>query len=407
MVCVNSIHNFSKIRFTPEKATIIRETLSRPALSEMGDSFVLSSKRAEQTNPLLEAVKKAVPMVKEPRKQIAESLHDMIIDTAKAASDARGKDAIGFPVPNHKELVLRIEKSAMGEIEGLPKDLELVPIKHEQAIQDNTHLGLPLYFVTSNSSTIARKNSISPMEALAQPNKIMVLRRVSGQHPAKECGDKFFSMIGFEDFKNPDPNALNNFAFLTYVRNNFGLEATGRCLEMFASGVETIPEHSIAKGCSGFDVVGGKEFYAKYRDFADSYIKSLKDVSEFPQEAYDEAVKFIASPKKFNVDFQHTNNTFVDVEKKEFNFMDFAYDKSDEKYIYENPVKEFRNVLLGKFFRNVDDLRGVVGPMPRCVYPRHFIIEPKDVEAVRTYSKAINDKVNLAAPEELTSFIFI
>ena len=88
MVCLNSIHNFSKLRFTPEKATIIRETLSRPALSEMGDSFVSSVKRAEQTNPLLEAVKKAVPMVKEPRVKIAENLRSMILDTASAVSEA-------------------------------------------------------------------------------------------------------------------------------------------------------------------------------------------------------------------------------------------------------------------------------------------------------------------------------
>ena len=140
-----------------------------------------------------------------------------------------------------------------------------------------------------------------------------------------------------------------------------------------------------------------------YKKFADSYVETLKKTSEFPQKAYDDAVGFIVQPKGFNVDFQHTNNTFVDFDKKEFNFVDFAYDKNDEKYIYENPVKEFRNVLFGKGFRKVDFLGEYLPFLPRLNSPRDFIICPEDVQGVKQYSKIINEKVNAAAPEEYRS----
>ena len=366
------------------------------------DVFIKSQEPA--TNPLLDAVKKAVPMIKEPRVKLADSMHDMIMDTTSSASDAMGKDAVVFPIPNHRDMVLRIEKSVLGKMDKLPEDLELVPIAYEKGISENPHLGLPLYYVTSKSSTIARKNTISPMEALAQPDKIMVLRRVTGEHPSAKVGDKFMNMIGYSDFSHPDESALTNFSYIFgYIGPNFGYKAVLKCLELCKNGVSDIPAHAIAEGSAPIKLDKGKEFYKMYTDFADSYVQSLKDISEIPQESYKNAVDFISSSKNFNVDFQHTNNTFVDLEKKEFNFMDFAYDKNDKKYIYANPVKEFRNVLFGKGFRRIDDLREAVRFLPQLRYPRDFIALPEHIEGIKKYSKTINDKINAAAPQEFQS----
>ncbi|MCR5265119.1 MAG: hypothetical protein K6E29_00820 [Cyanobacteria bacterium RUI128] len=370
-----------------------------------GDVFVSSSEKAEtQTNPLLEAVKAAVPFVREPRVKLAENLHDMVLKATSVHSNIMGKDAVVFPIPKHDDLVLRVEKTALEKIKELPKDVELVPITYEKSVTENRHLGIPLYIVSSKSSQISKKNSVSMMEAMAQPDKIMVLRKVEGRHPAAICGEKFVSMIGLNDVKNPDPDALNNFSYVFgYVKDNFGQQATEKCMEMFRAGETFIPENALGEGSSAFEIVRGKEFYAKYRDFADAYISFLKDISEIPQASYDDAVAFISEPKCFNLDFQHTNNTFVDLGRKEFNFVDLAYNKKNKKYIYDNPVKEFRDVLFGKGFKRIDFLSDCMEYLPFLKFPRDFIVCMDDIKGVKQYSKIIHEKINAAAPEEYRS----
>ena len=390
------------IRFNPTRC-------SSPAfqgvnlLSQKGGDVFISSadKLKKEVNPLLEAVKKAVPFEKEPRIKLADSLHDLVIDSTKTKTNSMGKDALVFPIPNHDNLVLRVEKTALKKLEQLPEDLELVPISYEKSIMENPHLGVPLYIVVPKSSQLTKKNTISSLEAMAQKDKIMVLRKVTGKHPATECGEKFLSMIGLENIKDPDPDALNNFSYIFgYLKDNFDYSAVQKCMEMFKNGETFIPAHALAEGSAPFEIVKGKEFYAKYKDFAESYIKSLKDISEIPQGSYDEAVTFVAKSKCFNLDFQHTNNTFVDVEKQEFNFVDLAYNKNDWKYVYDNPVKEFRNVLFGKHFRKIAFLSDYMHFLPCLETPRDFIVAPEHIMGVKKYSRVINDKINLAAPDE-------
>lgn len=405
MVCVN-LHNSANIcRHINFDTAKNFSTVYHSMLDKSYDTFVSAEKSPKlNSNPILEAVKKAVPMVKEPRVQIAEDLHGLILDTSHKKTDAIGKDALVFSVPNHSDLVLRVEKTALDKMDKLPKDLELVPIAYDSAITQNKHLGLPLYFVTSKSSTIARKNSISALEAFAQQYKIMVLRKVTGEHPANECGERLLSMMGFDDFKNPDVDMLNNFSFLYgYVKGNYGQPAAVKCLEMFKNGVSEIPANALGEGSAPFEVVKGKEFYQKYKVFSESYVKSLKDTADIPQQSYDDAVGFIVSSKNFHIDFQHTNNTFVDMQKQEFNFMDFAYDKKDPKYTYKNPVKEFRDVIFGKNFRSLDSFADFVPFMPKFKTPRAFIVEPEDAQGVVKYSQIINEKVNSASPERFRS----
>lgn len=405
MVCVNVINRFTPelIKFNPARCSA-PEFRGVNLLRNTRDVFVSSGNKQMTSNPLLEAVQKAIPIIREAKPKIAEDMRGMILETSKKATCAAGKDAMVFSVPGHEELVLRVEKTALNKMEGLSKDLELVPVSYQQGIAENPHLGIPLYLVTPKSAAISKKPCISAAEALTQKDNIMILRRVNGEHPAAVCGKRFQEMIGFTDFNNPNPNDLNNFSYVFgYVREYYGIKAAMECMEMLKSGVKEIPENAFGEGSSAFTVVEGKEFYQKYKNYANSYIKALKEISEFPQESYDEAVSFILKPKNFNVDFQHTNNTFVDLKKQEFNFMDFAYDKKDPKYIYENPVKEFRNVLLGKCFKNIDILKKDVPFLPELRYPRDFIVCPEDMREVQKYSIAINEKVNASAPEEFRS----
>lgn len=165
-----------------------------------------------------------------------------------------------------------------------------------------------------------------------------------------------------------------------------------RFLENCKQGVTELKPHDLAEGSDTFTIVGGQKFYQSYRKFADDYIKSLKDISEMPQESYNKAVDTILAPKDFIMDFQHTNNTFVDLKNNEFNFMDFVFDKSlYPKYHYDNPVKEFRNVLMGKCFSI------------EFKTPRQLMIYPEDIAQVKVHSNAINEKVNNASPERFRS----
>ena len=170
------------------------------------------------------------------------------------------------------------------------------------------------------------------------------------------------------------------------------MDATIKMLENCKNGVSIIEPNALAEGSERLELFEPKLFYKNYRAFVDSYKQSLKDISEFPQQSYDKAVNTILSKKDFIMDFQHTNNTFVDLDKKEFNFMDFVFDKAMyPKYHYDNPIKEFRNVLMGKCFSS------------KYPTPRAFIMMPEDIKFVKEYSSKINDKVNIASPDKFKS----
>lgn len=405
MVCVNNFLNrttsVSKhIRFNTAHNY---STVYHSMLDKSYDVFVSSEKGVPlKTNPLLEAVKKAVPFEK-PRFQFSENMHDTIVDITRGGSPCFGKDASAFPIPNYPNLILRAEHTALEDLSSLSRDLELVPISFDKEIADNPHLGIPLYFVTSKGSTLSKKVSISPLEAVSYPNKIMVLKKVTGQHPAYECGKKFLRLLGLGE-GTPNPDMLNNFSYtFGYVKKYFGPKAAAKCLEYMKADAKEIPEGVLAEGSEAFEIVRGKEFYDKYKEFADSYVEYLESVASMPDKAYEEAVKIVSASKKFNMDFQHTNNTFVDLEKQEFNFIDFAYNKDEKKYIYGNPVKSFRNVLYGKGFRKLDPFIESVQFLPNLKYPTDCIITPEHIKPIKKCFKVINEKVNASAPQELRS----
>ena len=91
MVCVNVLHkvNPSIIKFNPARCSL-PELQGVSRLSGDGDVFISPAKKTadKSPNPLLEAVQRAIPLVREAKPKIAENMHDMIVNMAKSSSDA-------------------------------------------------------------------------------------------------------------------------------------------------------------------------------------------------------------------------------------------------------------------------------------------------------------------------------
>ena len=194
----------------------------------------------------------------------------------------------------------------------------------------------------------------------------MILKKVTGKHPAVGAYNALMKLMGVAE-NEPNVPQYINFHQLTFIRGNYGKDAAKECLRIIKQGGEqNIPENYFMPG-------------------SDSY---LKDVSKMPKKSFKEAVDTILMDKDFLIDFQHTNNTFVDLPNKKFNFMDFEYDKTNAKYIYDNPVREFRNVLLGKCFSK---------PVSN---PAALLLEEKDANIAKKYMAKITEKVNSVTPDE-------
>lgn len=301
---------------------------------------------------------------------------------------AMGKDAVVFPLPGHDDMVIRIEKSAISNPEKIPARLKLVPIKHDENILAHKNLGLPLYSVVGKDSELASKEFLTPLEALSQKNNIMLLKKVTGKHPASEVYNILMDLMG-TTFENPDCRQYINFNQLGKIRAKYGVEGARKCIEVLKQGGEqTIPKGFFAPNSEEVTFTNCEKFIDNHAKFVKTYLSYLKDVAKMPKKAYKEAVDTILMDKNFLIDFQHTNNTFVDLKNNKFNFMDFEFNKSNKKYIYDNPVKEFRNVLTGKNFSK---------PVK---HPSVLIFDEKELEQGKKYFDKITEKVNSVTPDE-------
>ena len=312
----------------------------------------------------------------------------LIKELVKTKSDAFGKDARVFSIPNYHDLVLRVEHTAIEKIDDLADSLKLIPIKHDDKILAHKNLGLPLYSVVGKESELYAKDSIEPIAALKQKDNIMVLRKVTGEHPAKATWNALSNLMGITDDAPNIPQYIN-FQQLTQIRGQYGKEAAKQCLQIIKKGGEqNIPENFFAPGSEAYTFTNCDEFASNYKAYSKSYINYLKQLSKMPKESFKEAVDTILMDKNFLIDFQHTNNTFVDFKNKKFNFMDFEFDKTNEKYIYDNPVREFKNVLLGKCFCSI------------AKSPAAILLEEKDIKTAQKYSDKISNMVNSVTPDE-------
>lgn len=312
----------------------------------------------------------------------------LIKEITKKKTGAFGKDAMVFAIPNQPDLVLRVEHTAIEKMDTLADSLKLIPIKHNDNLLAHKNLGLPLYSVVGKESELYAKDSIEPLEALRQKDNIMVLRKVSGENPANASWNALVKLTGCEDDAPNVPQYIN-FQQLTQIRVQYGKDAAKKCLKIIKEGGEqTIPENFFAPGSEAYTFTNCDVFANNYKAYSKSYINYLKQLSKMPKESFKEAVDTILMDKNFLIDFQHTGNTFVDFKNKKFNFMDFEFDKTNKKYIYDNPVREFKNVILGKCFASI------------AKSPANILLEEKDIKTAQKYSDKIADIVNSVTPDK-------
>lgn len=312
----------------------------------------------------------------------------LIKEITKKKTGAFGKDAMVFAIPNQPDLVLRVEHTAIEKMDTLADSLKLIPIKHDDKILAHKNLGLPLYSVVGKESELYAKDSIEPLEALRQKDNIMVLRKVSGENPANASWNALVKLTGCEDDAPNVPQYIN-FQQLTQIRVQYGKDAAKKCLKIIKEGGEqNIPENFFAPGSEAYTFTNCDVFANNYKAYSKSYINYLKQLSKMPKESFKEAVDTILMDKNFLIDFQHTGNTFVDFKNKKFNFMDFEFDKTNKKYIYDNPVREFKNVILGKCFASI------------AKSPANILLEEKDIKTAQKYSDKIADIVNSVTPDK-------
>ncbi len=312
----------------------------------------------------------------------------LIKEITKKKTGAFGKDAMVFAIPNQPDLVLRVEHTAIEKMDTLADSLKLIPIKHNDNLLAHKNLGLPLYSVVGKESELYAKDSIEPLEALRQKDNIMVLRKVSGENPANASWNALVKLTGCEDDAPNVPQYIN-FQQLTQIRVQYGKDAAKKCLKIIKEGGEqNIPENFFAPGSEAYTFTNCDVFANNYKAYSKSYINYLKQLSKMPKESFKEAVDTILMDKNFLIDFQHTGNTFVDFKNKKFNFMDFEFDKTNKKYIYDNPVREFKNVILGKCFASI------------AKSPANILLEEKDIKTAQKYSDKIADIVNSVTPDK-------
>ena len=166
----------------------------------------------------------------------------MIQELTSKVSSSFGKDASVFEIPNQENLILRVEHSAIKKMDTLADDLKLIPIKHSEKALAHDNLGLPLYSVVGKDSELFARESISPKEALAQKDNIMVLRKVTGKHPVSEIMKK--------------------------------------------GGTQTIPENHFFDGSQEIVFTNCETFTENYKNYVDSFLSYLKKVSKMPKNAY-------------------------------------------------------------------------------------------------------------------------
>ena len=117
-----------------------KNTKARPAFTGLPkisgkntDVFVSSKIKEYSPNNIFKRLISELLPIEEMKQKppvIADDLHSMITELVKKSSDAIGKDAIVYSIPNHKNLVLRVEKSALSSIDSLGKDLVPIPVKY-------------------------------------------------------------------------------------------------------------------------------------------------------------------------------------------------------------------------------------------------------------------------------------
>lgn len=290
-----------------------------------------------------------------------------------------------YSVPYYDELLFKISAKYINDTKLISKDFVAIPIKYDDNIRENKNLGLYLYHIDDKNSHYAKRGYVNPEEVIiAQNVHIAVIRRVSGV----TVSEKYVSsVISFEGAFEKDIKR-QQFVMFREILLKYGKASAKKLFDILQKGINTIEQNQLAKNSPLYKFTDGKQYYEIYKEFVDDYLKTLNIIADFPQKAYDKAINDILQPKNFMFDFYHTKNTFIDIKKQEFNFIDFYFDSVNiEKLKQYNALEFFRNVLVGtNYFSRTQ--------------PMDYIVYPDEIAQYEKYQKIITDKINKASPEK-------
>lgn len=318
---------------------------------------------------------------------LQEDIYNLILSTIVQQSPISDvNNILVYRIPNNQDYLLKIPSYIKNELPSLTGKLYLHKIIYGEHISLNNHFGIPLFSV---SKTI-EPESLTPDAAISfgkDSKDVLIIRIVSGVELEKFYFDEFEKLFGTD----ASSSGFKQFANIIRILFEFGTSALEKALDLCAEGAVMIKEGQVAKNSPDFEFYSSRHFYQNYRNFVDSYLIYLKNISELPQKTFDQAIKDILCVKEFVFDFTHPGNTFIDFEKSEFHFIDFIFTKIEmnKKMIeYENIVRAFRDVLLGINFSS------------QFSYPYQIFAYPKDFALLKKYSKIITNKINKASPDE-------
>lgn len=306
-----------------------------------------------------------------------DNIYNLIMSAVSFKALKQSSKVSIFDIPGHDDMLLKIGNNVLDKISELPKDMSILPINNTYI--DNPNFGNPLYYVQNN------KNIKEVLTHEGRDKEIVIIKKVSG-----ECIDNTYLDI-FNKFSGYRFQSVRYKQFLTFIDiiKRYGKDAGKKALSLCAEGVSSVDAGMFSENSEPYRFMDIENFYEEYKLYMEKFLEYMKVVSGLPQKTYTQAVKNILSRTDFIFDFSHSGNIFVDYDKKEFNFIDFVFDKDIvEIYKNNNQIQEFRDVLLGEN-KSID------------FSPEQIILYPEDIEVFNSCSKIINKKINRVLPSDL------
>ena len=284
-----------------------------------------------------------------------------------------------FEIYNNPSLLLKIGVDNLDKINDLPKNLVVVPIKYENGIKENKNLGLPLYYICRKTSVYAKKGYAEPNKVVSMgSDNFLILRRISGNNIAYMYRHNFLKML--VDYKKQLDTILE-------IKSKYGIGTVIKLFDFLKKNVSNIKFNQLANGSKKYNISDAKGLYDTYVAFRIGYLGTLRMLSGFSQSAFDKAVNNILSVKDFAFDFSHPNNTFIDLGKQEFNFIDFIFEKKEIKKLEKkNRIEQFRDTIFG--INHFLELQ-----------PSELLFYPDDVQFYEKCYQNITNKINISLPK--------
>ena len=319
-----------------------------------------------------------------------ENIHDLILQSITQTPIYTDEYIGVFPMFGNDDLIIKIGRKYLNNLDKLPRDLVKIPIKYDDTIKDNPHFGLHLYYIDRKKSKYAKKGFVDTVNVLNYTNRnsyITILRRMSGQNVSLPYQKSYEILLG----PNNDTSDYIQYKMLVEISKKYGKKAAIRALDCFAKDLKYIEKNQLTENSPEYHILDGIRFFNNYKNFTQKYFEILEKIHDLPDKTYVSAIQDILSIKNFMLDFVHPNNTFIDYDKEEFQFIDFVF---EEKYMKKNPYKnnnpleDFRDILLGRNFSI------------ETYHPSNLLFFEEDINLYKQLVKQITEKINNVAPDK-------